>query len=154
MQTVELQVIDGRGWRSGALVEQREQPEWVFKITDYAQDLLDALETLESWPLAVVGYNHGVNGMLRAKKRIGTTDIAMILHEYDAPTFGFASENFYCEFLAAVEALRDVVDPDLGREVDLGVLPPAHPGTANRRRLAVSRRCPAVGLQQRCRRSV
>ena len=37
------QVIDGRGWRSGALVEQREQPEWVFKITDYAQDLLEAL---------------------------------------------------------------------------------------------------------------
>jgi len=44
------QVIDGRGWRSGALVEQREQPEWVFKITDYAQDLLDALQTLERWP--------------------------------------------------------------------------------------------------------
>jgi leucyl-tRNA synthetase len=44
------QVIDGRGWRSGALVEQREQPEWVFKITDYAQDLLDALGTLERWP--------------------------------------------------------------------------------------------------------
>ena len=44
------QVIDGRGWRSGALVEQREQPEWVFKITDYAQDLLDALQTLDRWP--------------------------------------------------------------------------------------------------------
>ncbi|HYJ58501.1 MAG TPA: leucine--tRNA ligase [Methyloceanibacter sp.] len=44
------QVIDGRGWRSGALVEQREQPEWVFKITDYAQDLLDALGGLERWP--------------------------------------------------------------------------------------------------------
>jgi leucyl-tRNA synthetase len=44
------QVIDGRGWRSGALVEQREQPEWVFKITDYAEDLLDALQTLDRWP--------------------------------------------------------------------------------------------------------
>jgi leucyl-tRNA synthetase len=44
------QVIDGRGWRSGALVEQREQPEWVFKITDYAQDLLDALGDLDRWP--------------------------------------------------------------------------------------------------------
>ncbi|MFZ1069036.1 MAG: leucine--tRNA ligase, partial [Methyloceanibacter sp.] len=44
------QVIDGRGWRSGALVEQREQPEWVFKITDYAEDLLDALGTLDRWP--------------------------------------------------------------------------------------------------------
>ena len=44
------QVIDGRGWRSGALVEQREQPEWVFKITDYAEDLLQALDRLERWP--------------------------------------------------------------------------------------------------------
>jgi leucyl-tRNA synthetase len=44
------QVIDGRGWRSGALVEQREQPEWVFKITNYAQDLLDALRSLDRWP--------------------------------------------------------------------------------------------------------
>ncbi len=44
------QVVDGRGWRSGALVEQREQPEWVFKITDYAQDLLDALGDLDRWP--------------------------------------------------------------------------------------------------------
>jgi leucyl-tRNA synthetase len=44
------QVIDGRGWRSGALVEQREQPEWVFKITDYADDLLDALKDLDRWP--------------------------------------------------------------------------------------------------------
>jgi leucyl-tRNA synthetase len=43
-------VIDGRGWRSGALVEQREQPEWVFKITDYAEDLLDALQDLDRWP--------------------------------------------------------------------------------------------------------
>ncbi|MGH6748024.1 MAG: leucine--tRNA ligase, partial [Methyloceanibacter sp.] len=44
------QVIDGLGWRSGAVVEQREQPEWVFKITDFAQDLLDALAKLERWP--------------------------------------------------------------------------------------------------------
>src|SRR4029450_9381519 len=44
------QVIDGRGWRSGALIEQREQPEWVFKITDYAEDLLQALQRLERWP--------------------------------------------------------------------------------------------------------
>ena len=44
------QVIDGRGWRSGALIEQREQPEWVFKITDYAEDLLQALRGLDRWP--------------------------------------------------------------------------------------------------------
>ncbi|WP_043748091.1 leucine--tRNA ligase [Methylobacterium nodulans] len=44
------QVIDGRGWRSGALVEQRELTQWFFKITDYAQDLNDRLDGLERWP--------------------------------------------------------------------------------------------------------
>lgn len=44
------QVIDGRGWRSGALVEQKEIPQWFIKITDYAQELLDDLDTLEHWP--------------------------------------------------------------------------------------------------------
>jgi len=44
------QVIDGRGWRSGALVEQRELSQWFLKITEYAQDLLDALDRLDRWP--------------------------------------------------------------------------------------------------------
>jgi len=44
------QVIDGRGWRSGALVEQRELTQWFFKITAYADDLLEALGDLDRWP--------------------------------------------------------------------------------------------------------
>ena len=44
------QVIDGRGWRSGALVEQRELTQWFFKISDYSEDLLKALDTLDRWP--------------------------------------------------------------------------------------------------------
>ncbi|QYA13600.1 leucine--tRNA ligase [Rhizobium sp. AB2/73] len=44
------QVIDGRGWRSGALVEQRELTQWFFKITEFSQELLDALDTLDHWP--------------------------------------------------------------------------------------------------------
>src|ERR1700709_2435854 len=44
------QVIDGRGWRSGAIVERREMNQWVFKITTYAQELLEALDTLDRWP--------------------------------------------------------------------------------------------------------
>ena len=47
------QVVDGRGWRSGALVERRSIPQWFLKITDYAQQLLDGLDTLEEWPEAV-----------------------------------------------------------------------------------------------------
>ena len=44
------QVIDGRGWRSGAAVEQRELAQWFFRITDFAQDLLEAIDGLERWP--------------------------------------------------------------------------------------------------------
>ncbi len=44
------QVIDGRGWRSGALVIQRELDQWFFKITDYADVLTDGLEDLDRWP--------------------------------------------------------------------------------------------------------
>src|SRR5699024_4498168 len=44
------QVIDGRGWRSGALVEQKEIPQWFIKITDYADELLDELDQLDGWP--------------------------------------------------------------------------------------------------------
>src|SRR5665648_66714 len=44
------QVIDGRGWRSGALVEQRELAQWFFKITAFADELLAGLDGLERWP--------------------------------------------------------------------------------------------------------
>lgn len=64
------QVIDGRGWRSGALVEQRELTQWFFKITDFADDLLASLDTLQDWPEKVrlmqanwIGKSEGV--MLR-----------------------------------------------------------------------------------------
>lgn len=44
------QVVDGRGWRSGALIERREIPQWYLKITAYADELLQCLDTLEFWP--------------------------------------------------------------------------------------------------------
>ena len=47
------QVIDGRGWRSGALVEQRLLPQWMFRITAYADELLEGLPTLDQWPESV-----------------------------------------------------------------------------------------------------
>jgi len=60
------QVIDGRGWRSGALVEQRELTQWFFRITDFADELLEDLDTLKDWPEKVrimqanwIGKSHG-----------------------------------------------------------------------------------------------
>jgi leucyl-tRNA synthetase len=47
------QVVDGRGWRSGAVVERRSIPQWFLRITDYADELLDGLDDLEQWPEAV-----------------------------------------------------------------------------------------------------
>ena len=47
------QVVDGRGWRSGALVEKKEIPQWFFRITAYAEELLAELDRLEGWPESV-----------------------------------------------------------------------------------------------------
>ena len=62
------QVIDGRGWRSGALIERRLLSQWMFRITAYAQDLLDSLDKLEEWPESVrtmqanwIGRSEGLN---------------------------------------------------------------------------------------------
>ncbi|MGQ4274301.1 leucine--tRNA ligase [Terrihabitans sp. B22-R8] len=44
------QVVDGRGWRSGALVEVRELTQWFFRITDFGEELLEGLDTLDRWP--------------------------------------------------------------------------------------------------------
>ncbi|HEY7674481.1 MAG TPA: leucine--tRNA ligase [Burkholderiales bacterium] len=62
------QVIDGRGWRTGALVEKREIPMYYMAITKYAEELLGALDTLSGWPERVktmqanwIGKSHGVN---------------------------------------------------------------------------------------------
>ena len=54
-----------------------------------------------SWPLAITAYNHGASGMRRAVRKLGTRDIERIVREYRGRTFGFASRNFYVEFIAA-----------------------------------------------------
>lgn len=62
------QVIDGRGWRTGALIEKREIPMYYMRITDYAPELLSALDDMEGWPERVktmqanwIGRSEGVN---------------------------------------------------------------------------------------------
>jgi leucyl-tRNA synthetase len=71
------QVIDGRGWRSGAVVEQREMNQWVFKITKYAQELLDALDALDRWPDKV---------RLMQRNWIGRSEGLLIRFALDAAT--------------------------------------------------------------------
>jgi leucyl-tRNA synthetase len=71
------QVIDGRGWRSGALVEQRELTQWFLKITDYSQDLLDALDTLDRWPEKV---------RLMQKNWIGRSEGLLVRFRIDVST--------------------------------------------------------------------
>jgi membrane-bound lytic murein transglycosylase D len=71
-----------------------------------ARYLKAAYEELGSWPLAITSYNHGVEGMKAARDRFGA-DFEKILDAYDGRTFGFASKNFYKEFLAAREVAAD-----------------------------------------------
>mgnify|MGYP001066821081 CR=1 FL=1 len=75
------QVIDGRGWRSGALVEQKEIPQWFIKITDYAEELLNDLEQLEEWPDQVramqanwIGRSEGVDITFDLSTPVGETE--------------------------------------------------------------------------------
>lgn len=62
---------------------------------------------LKTWPLAITAYNHGPNGMQRAVKAVGTRDFDQILAKYHSPSFGFASRNFYSEFLAAKHVYKN-----------------------------------------------
>jgi membrane-bound lytic murein transglycosylase D len=56
---------------------------------------------LQSWPLAIVAYNHGPGGLANAARSTGTRELSTIIKSYYSNTFGFASKNFYAEFLAA-----------------------------------------------------
>lgn len=74
-----------------------------------AKLLRENYDTLGSWPLAVTAYNHGRAGMLRATSKTGTKNLAEIIKTYKKPSFGFASQNFYAEFLAALRAYNYLV---------------------------------------------
>jgi membrane-bound lytic murein transglycosylase D len=71
-----------------------------------ARLLREHYEDLGTWPLAITAYNHGPNGMKQAVATVGTRDFGTIVERYRGPSFGFASKNFYAEFLAAVEVAR------------------------------------------------
>jgi membrane-bound lytic murein transglycosylase D len=91
-------------------VDERLDPS---KAANAAARLLrDNYNALGSWPLAVTAYNHGRGGMERAQKAHGS-DLMTIINDYRGPVFGYASMNFYSEFLAAI-AVYDTYETYFG----------------------------------------
>lgn len=94
-----------RFMRVDTIVDERLDP---YRATYAAMDMLQAdYRALGSWPLALTAYNHGANGIARAVRETGTTDIGRIISDYKGSRFGFASRNFYPQFLAALEVERN-----------------------------------------------
>ena len=90
-----------RYMRIDHIVDERRDP---FLATDGAVRLLaENYSNVETWPLALTAYNHGVSGMRRAIAQQKTNDIAVIVKKYESRSFQFASRNFYTAFLAALE---------------------------------------------------
>jgi membrane-bound lytic murein transglycosylase D len=83
------------------VIDERRDP---FLATDAAARLLaDNYSVVQTWPLALTAYNHGLAGMRRAVEQQKTTDIATIVKKYQSRSFQFASRNFYTAFLAALQ---------------------------------------------------
>jgi membrane-bound lytic murein transglycosylase D len=80
--------------------EWRSDP--IISATVAARYLSYAYNKLGDWPAAVTSYNHGIGGMSRAHTQVGS-DFCRIVKEYDSPSFGYASRNYYAQFLAARE---------------------------------------------------
>lgn len=95
-------------------VDERRDP--IEASRGAAKYLRDAYRRLGNWPLAITSYNHGVGGVASKVAKIGTSDIVRLIDHPEA--FGFASSNFYPEFLAALEVYNNYEDhfPGLQRE--------------------------------------
>jgi membrane-bound lytic murein transglycosylase D len=90
--------------RVGYDVDERRDP--ILATYGAAKLLKRNFESLRSWPLAITAYNHGLQGMRRAKKKFGN-DFVKVVAKYKSRTFGFASQNFYTEFLAAIHVVKN-----------------------------------------------
>lgn len=84
----------------GRSIDERRDP--IIATRAAAQYLKNAFEDTGAWSLAVTSYNHGLSGIIKAMRTVGTTDIVKIINKYESKSFGFASSNFYAEFLAAL----------------------------------------------------
>ena len=90
-----------RFMRIDHIVDERMDP---YIATNAAMSLLEYnYSVLGTWPLALTAYNHGAGGIARAVRETGTTDIQTIVANYRGRAFGFASRNFYAQFLAVLD---------------------------------------------------
>ncbi len=90
-----------RFMRIDHIVDERMDP---YIASNAAMSLLEYnYSVLGTWPLALTAYNHGAGGIARAVRETGTTDIGTIVSDYRGRAFGFASRNFYAQFLAVID---------------------------------------------------
>jgi membrane-bound lytic murein transglycosylase D len=90
--------------RIGRGVDERRDP--VRASEAAARHLRELRDALPSWPLAVTAYNRGLGGVMRARETVGSDDLGELVSRYRGPGFGFASRNYYAEFLAALHVMR------------------------------------------------
>ncbi len=94
-----------RFMRIDHIVDERMDP---YIAANAAMSLLEYnYSVLGTWPLALTAYNHGAGGIARAVRQTGTTDIETIVANYRGRAFGFASRNFYAQFLAVLEVEKN-----------------------------------------------
>lgn len=86
-------------------VDERRDP--MASTRAAARLLKENYRILGSWPLALTAYNHGTEGIFRGISAVGSRDLVDLIRHYQSPTFGFASKNFYAEFLAVVDIASD-----------------------------------------------
>lgn len=91
--------------RYNHIADERRDP-WA-STEAAAQHLRDDYNVLQNWPLAVTAYNYGRGGLQRALRETGGSTLDDLIQRYNGPRFGFASRNFYAEFVAATEVERD-----------------------------------------------
>jgi membrane-bound lytic murein transglycosylase D len=99
--------------RIDTTVDERRDP--MTSTRAAARLLKENYRILGNWPLAVTAYNHGTEGIFRGIKAVESDSLVDLIQRYQSPTFGFASKNFYAEFLAVVDIAthRDVYFPYL-----------------------------------------
>lgn len=101
------QFIESTGRHYLTITRWRDDRSDPLLATEAAARLLkDNYEAFGSWPLAITAYNHGKGGILAARTAVGSDAIEEIIERYTGPRFGFASRNFYAEFLAALELIQ------------------------------------------------